>query len=130
MFKRNNGNKTQLKFKGINTLESSVNNGRSLLREHYTEQRLRREALTPGTEAMLFIGTEWFMGEAARGPIGACGNWTFPRDIGLNEFIPGNSYYSSLIKASTRKKNIFTKYTLRQNIWVTDNREKLTGKSE
>lgn len=42
----------------------------------------------PGTEPMLFICTEWFMGEAALGPMGACGNWTFPKDIGLNEFIP------------------------------------------
>lgn len=30
------------------------------------------------------------MGDAARGPMGACGSWTFPKDIGLNEFIPGN----------------------------------------
>lgn len=37
---------------------------------------------------MLFIGTEWFMGDAARGPMGACGNCTFPKDIGVNEFIP------------------------------------------
>ena len=48
------------------------------------------QALTPGTEPMLFIGTEWFMGDAARGPMGACGNCTFPKDIGLNEFIPVN----------------------------------------
>jgi hypothetical protein len=53
---------------------------------------------------MLFICTEWFIGEAARGPMGACGNWTFPRDIGLNEFIPRNSYNSSLTKAFTRKE--------------------------
>jgi hypothetical protein len=54
-------------------------------------QGLRGETLTPGTEAMLFIWTEWFMGEAARGPMGACGSWTFPKDIGLNEFIPINT---------------------------------------
>ena len=58
--------------------------------EAFSAQLRGGQALTPGTEPMLFIGTEWFMGDAARGPMGACGNCTFPKDIGLNEFIPVN----------------------------------------
>lgn len=55
---------------------------------------------------MLFSGTEWFMGDAVRGPMGACGNCTFPKDIGVNEFIPVNiPTMVQLEKVSTGKQN-------------------------
>lgn len=47
---------------------------------------------------MLFICTGWFIGEAARGPMGACGICTFPMDMGLNWFIPANAPPKQLIR--------------------------------
>lgn len=70
------------------------------------------------------------MGEAARGPMGACGNWTFPRDIGLNEFIPIKGYNISLTKAFTRKETNSSNKLLRQNLWLVDNREEPTREAE
>lgn len=57
--------------------------------------------LTAGTE-LKFICCGWFMGEAARAPIGAWDIWALGRAMWLNWFIPGQESGAQRSAADTQ----------------------------